>query len=60
MSYYGNNEWDDMLYEIREFLKEHNISDLLKIVKDAVAEKEEGYTWDINYEIIIVKTQIKH
>ena len=44
MSYYGNNEWDDMLYEIREFLKEHNISDLLKIVKDAIAEKEEGYT----------------
>ena len=43
MSYYGRNDWDDMLYEIREFLKEHNISDLLKIVKDAVEEKEEGY-----------------
>lgn len=32
-----------MLYEIEEFLKEHSISDPLKIVKDAVAEKEEGY-----------------
>ena len=42
MSYYGRDDWDDMLWEIKEFLKNHNISDLLKIVKDAVAEKEEG------------------
>lgn len=42
MSYYGNNEWDDMLYEIEEFLKTHNVSDLLKIVQCAAEEKEEG------------------
>ena len=43
MSYYGKADWDYLLSEMKEFLKEHNITDLLKIVEEAVSEKEEGY-----------------
>lgn len=43
MSRYGNSEYDDMIYELEEFLKNHNISELLKLVRDAVEDKEEGY-----------------
>ena len=43
MSYFGKSDWDYLLYEMEKFLKEHNITDLLKIVEEAVSEKEEGY-----------------
>ena len=43
MSMYGNNEKDDMYYELKEFLKKHTVSELLKIVTDAIEAKEEGY-----------------
>ena len=43
MNYYGNNEKDNLLTEIREFLKEHPVSELLEIVAVAVEYKESGY-----------------
>lgn len=43
MSMYGNDEKDNLYYELKEFLKTHTISETLKIVKDAVEAKEEGY-----------------
>ena len=44
MSRYGNQDYDDMSYELDEFLKSHKPSELLKLVQDAVEwweEKEE-------------------
>lgn len=43
MSMYGESEWDkNNLYdELRNFLKEHKVSELLEIVKDAVEYNEE-------------------
>ena len=43
MSRYGNNEYDEMIYELEEFLKNHEVSELLRLVRDAVETKEEGY-----------------
>ncbi len=43
MSAFGDNEWDDILWEIREFLKNHKISELMEIIRYAIEEKEEGY-----------------
>lgn len=45
MSMYGDSEWDkNNLYdELREFLKDHKVSELLKIVTDAVEYMEEVY-----------------
>lgn len=43
MSRYGRNDYDEMIYELEEFLKIHNIYELLKLVTDAVDSKEEGY-----------------
>ena len=43
MSRYDNYELDNMIWELEEFLKTHSISDLLKLVQDAVKSKEEGY-----------------
>ena len=43
MSMYDNNEKDSVYYELKEFLKEHSISELMKIVADAIYAKEEGY-----------------
>ena len=36
MSRYGDADYDDMIYEIDEFLKEHKPSELLELVHDAV------------------------
>lgn len=43
MSMCGESEWDkNNLYdELRNFLKEHKVSELLEIVKDAVEYNEE-------------------
>ena len=41
MSYFGYNDWDNVLQEIEEFLKTHSIADLLRIVQAAVERKEE-------------------
>ena len=43
MSRYGNSDYDDMIYELEEFLRSHSASELLKLVHDAVEDKEEGY-----------------
>ena len=36
MSRYGDADYDDMFYELDEFLKEHKPSELLKLVQEAV------------------------
>ena len=41
MSWFGNYEKDNLLYEMEEFLKEHSISELLQIVEVAVEVKEQ-------------------
>ena len=41
MSWFGNHEKDNLLYEMNEFLKEHSISELLQIVEVAVEVKEQ-------------------
>ena len=43
MSRYDDYAYDNMIYELEEFLKNHSISELLKLVQDAVESKEEGY-----------------
>lgn len=43
MSAFDNNEWDNILWEIEEFLKNHKISELMEIIQYAIEEKEEGY-----------------
>ena len=45
MSRYGDSNWEkeDLFNDMREFLKSHNIFELLEVVKDAVEYKEEGY-----------------
>ena len=43
MSYYDNYEWDNIMDEIKEFLKYHKLSELLMIVQAAVEQKEEGF-----------------
>jgi len=36
MSRYGRSDYEDMIYELDEFLKEHEVSELLQLVTDAV------------------------
>ena len=43
MSRYGDSDYDEMIYELEEFLRYHSVSELLKLVHDAVENKEEGY-----------------
>ena len=43
MSRYGRNDYDEMIYELEEFLKTHTITELMKLVYDAVESKEECY-----------------
>ena len=43
MSRYGRNDYDEMIYELEEFLKTHTVYELLKLVTEAVDSKEEGY-----------------
>lgn len=40
MSRYGNYDYDNLIYELDEFLKEHEVSELLRLVTDAVADAE--------------------
>ena len=40
MSMYDNYEKDELFNLIKEFLKHHQVHELLKIVKDAVKENE--------------------
>ena len=41
MSRYGDSDYDDMSYEMDEFLKSHKPSELLELVQDAVKRWEE-------------------
>ena len=41
MSRYGDSDYDDMFYELDEFLKSHKPSELLKLVQEAVEYWEE-------------------
>lgn len=43
MSRYDDGDKDDMIFELEEFLKTHEISELLALVHDAVENKEDGY-----------------
>ena len=43
MSRYNDYDYDNMIWELEEFLKNYNISELLKLVQDAVESKEKGY-----------------
>ena len=40
MSRYGRGDYDDMIYELDEFLQDHTASELLRLVTDAVEYKE--------------------
>lgn len=40
MGRYINSDYDDMIYELLEFLRDHSVSELLMLVTDAVEEKE--------------------
>ena len=42
MSRYGIEDYNDMSYELDEFLREHTISELLQLVTDAAERKEGG------------------
>lgn len=45
MSMYVDSDYDDVFYEMCDFLKSHKPSELLKLVQDAVEwweEKEDG------------------
>lgn len=41
MSIYGYEDKDDLYYEMKEFLKNYPISELLDVVKDAVEQIEQ-------------------
>ncbi len=41
MSRYGRNDYDEMAYELDEFLNSHKPSELLELVKNAVDWWEE-------------------
>lgn len=43
MSAFDNNAWDSVYDVIKEFLREHKVSELLTIVQYLVEAKEEGY-----------------
>ena len=45
MSKYGDSNWEkeDLFNDMREFLKNHKVFELLEVVKDAVEYHEEGY-----------------
>ena len=40
MSRYGRGDYDDMIYELDEFLKDHTIAELLQLVASAAEDKE--------------------
>lgn len=40
MSRYGDYDYDNMIYELDEFLRNHEVSELLKLVTDAVEDIE--------------------
>jgi hypothetical protein len=47
MSVYDNADKDNLEYEIRTFLENHTITELLEIVQYCVSEKEEKLTDDL-------------
>ena len=40
MSRYGDSDYDDLIYDLDEFLEDHEVSELLKLVTDAVKDVE--------------------
>ena len=40
MSRYGVEDYDDMIYELDEFLKGHTVAELLQLVAKAAEDKE--------------------
>ena len=47
MRVFDNASKDDLEYEIRTFLEEHTITELLEVVRYCVSEKEEKLTEDL-------------
>ena len=43
MSTFDDNAFDEVFDVVHEFLKDHKVSELLKIIKEAVEYSEEGY-----------------
>ena len=43
MSAFNNNAWDSVYDVIKDFLREHKVSELLTILHYIVEAKEEGY-----------------
>ena len=43
MSYFGNDDKDNLLEELEYYLKEHTIEDLMQVVTYAVSNKEQEY-----------------
>ena len=43
MSYYGDSNRDDLRFSIEDFLENNTITELLKIVNDAIEYKELAY-----------------
>ena len=41
MSRYDSSEKDEIYYEIKNFIQEYSLSELLSIISDIVAESEE-------------------
>ena len=41
MSMYKDSDWDEVFYVLNEFLESHKLSELLRLVKDAVEQCEE-------------------
>ena len=40
MSGYNNYDYDNMIYELGEFLRDHPVSELLKLVTEVIKENE--------------------
>lgn len=58
MSIYGespyNEEKNRLLEEIQDFLKEHPISELMKIISDALAINEGNFWYNIIFHLYII------
>lgn len=48
MSVFDNSAKDDLEYEVRTFLEEHTIIELLEVVKYCIETKEDDYIEKIN------------
>lgn len=43
MGEYNNFDYDNLVYELNDFLRDHTVSELLMLVTEVVRRKESGY-----------------